>query len=263
MFLLESVSRIHVFVSKYSELRVSFLATYDTYDFLGIFNNFIFEPILAHHRWTTLQRCFAATWFLHSILTHIACLHFIEHLTGYWERSKHKWSLEVDKVSEKPNKIDGKTEKHALKLLRHWVKRKELLPCDPRWWVNDLRTGRNAFITMGVPTRNSNLSLKSIFIPGWSPRGNQRWAALFFHSLDVFQRWFREHDKHQRCSKLKKSALFQSWTALFQRETALNQRCSALIFFALKHWIFSADSALIYSESALIFTHVDETIKIW
>ena len=37
--------------------------------------------------------------------------------------------------------------------------------------------------------------------PGWSPRGNQRWTALS-HSFDVFQRWFREHDKHQRWSAL-------------------------------------------------------------
>ena len=74
------------------------------------------------------------------------------------------------------------------------------------------------------------------------------------------QLWF---SLNQRCSELKNSALFQSWTALFQRETALTQRCSALIFLALKHWIFRADSALIYSESALIFTCVDETIKIW
>ena len=91
------------------------------------------------------------------------------------------------------------------------------------------------------------ISMKVESDPGWSPRGNQRWTALF-RSFDVFQRWFREHDKHQlwfslnqRCSELKKSALFQGWTALFQRETALNQRCSAPIFFALKHWIFSAE----------------------
>ena len=77
------------------------------------------------------------------------------------------------------------------------------------------------------------------------------------------QLWF---SLNQRCSELKNSALFQSWTALFQRETALNQRCSALIFLL---WnigfsaLNSADSALIYSESALIFTHVGETIKIW
>ena len=74
------------------------------------------------------------------------------------------------------------------------------------------------------------------------------------------QLWF---SLNQRCSEMKNSALFQSWIALFQRETALNQRCSALIFLALKHWIFSADSALIYSDAALIFTHVDEAIKIW
>ena len=52
------------------------------------------------------------------------------------------------------------------------------------------------------------------------------------------QLWF---SLNQRCSELKNSALFQSWTALFQREIALNQRCSALIFLALKHWIFSAE----------------------
>ena len=113
-----------------------------------------------------------------------------------------------------------------------------------------------SFITVA---RASKTSLDTCWFPGkmlpstanvhpsWSPRGNQRWTALF-HSSDVFQRWFREHDKHQlwfslnqRCSELKKSALFQSWTALFQREIALNQRCSALIFFALNHWIFKAE----------------------
>ena len=51
--------------------------------------------------------------------------------------------------------------------------------------------------------------------PGWSPRGNQRWTALF-HSFDVFQRWFREHDKHQRWS-----ALFQRWSALILSDSAL------------------------------------------
>ena len=60
--------------------------------------------------------------------------------------------------------------------------------------------------------------------PGWSPRGNQRWTALF-HSFDVFLCWFREHDKHQRWS-----ALFQSWWALnFFWISAVqnwkNQRC--------------------------------------
>ena len=91
--------------------------------------------------------------------------------------------------------------------------------------------------------------------PGWSPRGNQRWTALFhsFFSADsenminisadqlcfrADQLWF---SLNQRCSKLKNSALFQSWTALFQRQTALNQRCSALIFLALKHRTFSAE----------------------
>ena len=51
--------------------------------------------------------------------------------------------------------------------------------------------------------------------PGWSPKGNQRWTTLF-HSFDVFQRGFREHDKHQRCS-----VLFQSWSALLFSESAL------------------------------------------
>ena len=89
---------------------------------------------------------------------------------------------------------------------------------------------------------STNDQAGSNMYPGWSPRGNQRWTALF-HSFDVFQRWFREHDKHQGWSALifSESALFQSWTAQFQRETALNQRCSALIFFALKHWIFSVE----------------------
>ena len=80
--------------------------------------------------------------------------------------------------------------------------------------------------------------------PGWSPRINQRWTALF-HSFDDFQRWFREHDKHQRWS-----ALFQSWLALIISESvlfrtekfnAVSEGCSALIFLALKYWIFSAE----------------------
>ena len=81
--------------------------------------------------------------------------------------------------------------------------------------------------------------------PGWSPRGNQRWTALF-HSFDVFQRWFREHDKHQRWS-----ALIFSESALFRTEkvSAVSELNSAV--------------SEIYSESALIFTHIDETIKIW
>ena len=50
---------------------------------------------------------------------------------------------------------------------------------------------------------------------GWSPRSNQRWTALF-HIFGVFQRWFREHEKHQRWS-----ALFQSWSALIFSESAM------------------------------------------
>ena len=65
--------------------------------------------------------------------------------------------------------------------------------------------------------RKKKRSVKSLWYntPGWSPRGNQRWTALF-HSFDVFERWFREHDKHQRWS-----ALFQCWSALIFSESAL------------------------------------------
>ena len=51
--------------------------------------------------------------------------------------------------------------------------------------------------------------------PGWSPRDNQRWTALYQRFI-VFQRWFREHEKHHRGS-----ALFRSWSALIFSESAL------------------------------------------
>ena len=58
--------------------------------------------------------------------------------------------------------------------------------------------------------------------PGWSPRANQRWTALF-----------------QRFQK------FQRWSALFQnglRKPALISAVSELIFLALDFWFFSAVS---------------------
>ena len=58
-------------------------------------------------------------------------------------------------------------------------------------------------------------SMSGDYDPVWSPRDNQRWTALF-HSFDVFQRWFRGHEKNQRWS-----ALFQRWSALIFSESAL------------------------------------------
>ena len=61
----------------------------------------------------------------------------------------------------------------------------------------------------------------------WSPGDNQDWTTLFLW-FDVSQLWFTEYEKHQR------------WSTLFQ---------SRII--------------LIYSESAWIFTHIDDNIKMW
>ena len=87
---------------------------------------------------------------------------------------------------------------------------------------------------------------KSLFnvSPGWIPRGNQRWTALF-HSCDIFQRWFREHDKPQRWS-----ALFQSWSALIFSESVL---FTTEKFRAVSE-LNSAVSERNSSESALIFS---------
>ena len=52
-------------------------------------------------------------------------------------------------------------------------------------------------------------------IPGWSPRDNQSWTALF-QRIDVFQRWFRKHAKYKRWS-----ALFQTWLGLIFSESPL------------------------------------------
>ena len=51
--------------------------------------------------------------------------------------------------------------------------------------------------------------------PGWSPRDNQRWTALF-QRFDVIQSWFRAYEKHQHWP-----ALFQSWSARIFSESAL------------------------------------------
>ena len=71
-------------------------------------------------------------------------------------------------------------------------------------------------------------------MPGWSLRNNQRWTALF-QRFDVFQRWFREHEKHQRwsdvseliSSDLLSISAVQNWK--FQRWTALNRAVSVRI----------------------------------
>ena len=51
---------------------------------------------------------------------------------------------------------------------------------------------------------------------GWCPRDIQRWTVLF-QTFDVFQRWFRVHEK-QQC-----------WSALVQTRSALTFSESALI----------------------------------
>ena len=53
-----------------------------------------------------------------------------------------------------------------------------------------------------------------------------------------------------------------NWT--LQRCFRENQCCPAQIYLAVRHWsLNSADSALIYSESALILTHGDDNAKMW
>ena len=100
--------------------------------------------------------------------------------------------------------------------------------------------------------------------PDWSPRDDERWTELF-QRFDVFQNWFREHEKHQRWSWL-----FQSWSALTFSEPGLfrteelsaEQRClrenpPTSMFRSSETLGFQCWEALIYSESALILTHVD------
>ena len=63
--------------------------------------------------------------------------------------------------------------------------------------------------------------------PGWSPRDNQRWTALF-QRFDIFHRLYSEHEKHQR------------WPALFQKEQEKNQRIfreNQLGISAIQRWI--------------------------
>ena len=73
---------------------------------------------------------------------------------------------------------------------------------------------------------------------GWSPKDKKRWTALF-QSLDVFQRWFREREKHQRWS-----ALFQSWPTLItsklapfrtEKFSAVQERIIFELFLSEKH----------------------------
>ena len=63
----------------------------------------------------------------------------------------------------------------------------------------------------GERTITNNVALNRQTSPGWSPRDNQRWTALF-QRFDVFQRWVREHEKHQSWSTLifSESALFRT-----------------------------------------------------
>ena len=113
-------------------------------------------------------------------------------------------------------------------------------------------------------------------IPSWSPIDNQPCTALFqrFEVFSVlFQRTWKASELIKAVSELISSDFLwfrsvQNWRiqlreALFQRESVLNQWCSSLIFVALKHLIFGADSGLIYYESDLILTHVYENFKLW
>ena len=101
---------------------------------------------------------------------------------------------------------------------------------------------------------------------GLNLRDNQRRTALF-QKFDVFQRWFRQHGKHQRWS-----ALFQSWSALIFSEWALfgtNKFSAVSEKTYFESALFSVDflssgtlgfqrwTALIYSELVLILLHVD------
>ena len=108
-------------------------------------------------------------------------------------------------------------------------------------------------VLCSLSLKNFNIERpKTTKYPSWGPRDIQRWKELF-QRFDVFQRWFRKHEKHQRWSALfqtwsaltfSESTLFrtekfsadQHWKALFQRESMLNQRSSALIFLASKSW---------------------------
>ena len=111
-------------------------------------------------------------------------------------------------------------------------------------------------------------------IPGWSPRGNQRWLALFqrFH---VCERCFREHEEHQRWSALLRSC---SGLSFFLSQRCLELKNSGLVSAVSKRICFisallSPDfpnfetlgvqdwTPLIYCETTLIFTHADENIQ--
>ena len=112
--------------------------------------------------------------------------------------------------------------------------------------------------------------------PGLKYRDNQRQTALF-QRFDLFQRWFRKHEKHQR-----RSALFKSWSGLTLSDSALFRteqigalfRVKQLRINAAQRWFsllwnigFSAlngaDSALVYSEIALILIYADENVILW
>ena len=108
--------------------------------------------------------------------------------------------------------------------------------------------------------------------PRWSPRDIQRLTALF-HRFDNFQRCSVGIQK-----TWKTSALVQTWATLFFSESTLIR---AKNFSAVAERIssesvlFSADflspeilgfqrwTELIYCESGLIITHVDENNKLW
>ena len=91
--------------------------------------------------------------------------------------------------------------------------------------VANLQTSKNKVCDFSLTVFSFSEDFFQKVHSGWSPRGNQSWTALF-HSFDVFQRWLREHDKHQR------------WSALGLQPDVISaeQRCSIVLTF------FSADS---------------------
>ena len=103
------------------------------------------------------------------------------------------------------------------------------------WFYRDFPENLAWNIAISPCKSESECIMKSSYSTScWNPRDNQSWTALF-QIFDVFQRWFRENEEHQRWS-----TLFQSWSTLILSESAL--------FRAEK---FSAVSEKISSESAL------------